>query len=284
MTLRDERGNLITPGLAGANHYEFDWYTGSQVTVMMGDVLIDNALHISYGVSQGRTPVYGYANQYYSFVADGKVMVQGTLSIAFKEAGYLLWPIKRFTEQKAYSQWTSPRYGRDKDGTLVKGYDFNNSDGSFTNAAKEAQNKRVMRNNVEQVMQYSNEGLENRAGAFWKELGALPDNKFEQWAEVFEDAIWYGSDPKNAMMRDRLFSGQLPEDMIMEDEDIYSHRRIDQYPPVDIWIVYGDMNRPGANHTVKKLLDVSFLGQSQVIEVSGEPVQEQYTFIAKNIV
>jgi hypothetical protein len=284
MTLRDHRGNLITPALAGATRYEYDWFTGSQITLMLGDVLIDNVVAVDFSCSQMKTPVYGYANQYYSFTAKNKVIVQGNLVVAFKEAGYLLWPIKRFIEQKVSGEWTSPRYGRDSKGNLVKGYDFNATNGKFVTAAKAAEQKRVMRANVEQAVEYSSAGQNNAAGAFWKELAALPDDKFEDWAETFEDAIWYGSDPANAMMRDRLFSGNLSGKTFLEDEDILSHRRADQYPPIDIWIVYGDMNRPAANHTVKKLLDVSFTGQSQVIEVSGEPTYEQYTFIARNLV
>jgi hypothetical protein len=282
MTLRDHRGNFITPPLAGATHYEYDHFSGSQITVMFGDVLVDNIVAIDFTVNQSKTPVYGYASQYYSFTSNGKVLVQGSLTVAFKEAGYLFWPIKRFIDQKSGSEWTSPRYGRDQDGNLVKGYDYNNSDGTFTTAAEAAHHKRIMKNNVEQTMEYSATRQLNRAGGFWKELAALPDDKFEDWAEVFEDAIWYGSDPKNAMMRDRLFSGNLPEKLLLSDEDILSHRRADQYPPIDIWIVYGDMNRPSANHTVKKLLDVSFTGQSQVIEISGEPTYERFPFIARN--
>lgn len=282
MTLRDHRGNFITPPLAGATYYEYDHFSGSQITIMFGDVLMDNIVHIDFMVNQSKTPVYGYANQYYTFTANGKVLVQGSLTVAFKEAGYLFWPIKRFRDQMAAGEWTSPRYGRDKDGRLIKGYDFNNSNGTFTTAAEAAHHHRVMRNNVEQTMEYSSSRQLNRAGGFWKELAALPDDKFEDWVEVFEDAIWYGSDPANALMRDRLFSGNLPDNMIIEQEDVLSHRRADQYPPIDIWIVYGDMNRPAANHTVKKLLDVSFTGQSQVIEVSGEPTYERYTFIARN--
>ena len=284
MTLRDHRGEFITPELAGATAYEFDWFTGSQITIMLGDVLLDNVVSINFSASQNKTPVFGYANQYYSFVADNKVFVQGSLTIAFKEAGYLFWPIKRFIDQKTSGAWTTPRYGRDKSGNLTKGYDFNSGDGTFTTAAEQARNKKVMRNNVEQTMEYSSSKQLNRAGNFWKDLAALPDDKFENWAEVFEDAIWYGSDPANAMMRDRLFSGNLPEGELLDDETILSHRRVDQYPQIDIWIVYGDMNAPSANHTVKKIMDLSFTGESQVIEVSGEPVYEQYSFIARNLV
>ena len=99
MPLTDSQGNMITPFKVGSHQYEYDWYTGSQIGVMIGDVLIDNAVAISFSVEQTKTPIYGYANQYYSFVADGHVLVQGSLTIAFKESGYLTWPIQRFQEK-----------------------------------------------------------------------------------------------------------------------------------------------------------------------------------------
>jgi len=287
MTLRDHRGTLITPPMVGGTRYEYDWFSGSQISLMIGDVVIDNAVSISFDVSQSKTPVFGYASQYYTFVSDGKVLVQGSLVIGFKEAGYLLWPIKRYSDLNQIDQWTSPRYSVEN-GQVVRGYDPSEGDNpfQFRSAADAAHRKKVMEANVEQMTNWSGEGSGYRDSLdhnrFWRELGALPDNKFEAWAEVFEDVLWYGSDPKNAAMRDKLFSGNIRPDGIIDEETVLSHRRADQYPQTDIWIVYGDISRPAANHTVKKLLDVSFLGQSQVIEVSGEPIYETYQFIAKN--
>jgi len=292
MPLSDHSNRSLTNPLAGSIAYEYDHYSGSQISLMFGDVLVDNAIHVQFNVNQNRSPVYGYANNYYAFTAGGKVLVQGSLTIAFKEAGYLFWPIKRFHNRKLDSKflgdtWTSPRYGVTKNGVITRGYDTSKADNTFTTAAKEAERKRIMRANIEQMAKWENQKPQ-RAGSpynsFVKQLGALSDNRFEDWAEVFEDAIWYGSDPENAELRDMLFSKNILDDQLLDDEAVLSHRRADQYPPIDIWIAYGDINNQAANHTVKKLLDVSFVGQAQTIEVSGEPVFESYSFIAKNLV
>ncbi len=296
MPIKDSRGNLITSPFAGAIKYEYDWFSGSQISVMIGDVVVDAGVAVQFSVQQSKSPVYGYANQYYTFVSDGKVLVTGSLTIAFKEAGYLLWPIQRFANQVNAGQWTSPRFGTDKNGNLIRGFDVGSSDGRFTTAAKAAEDRRLMEANVEQMVEWSTRsgsgGLQNGTAYnnFYRDLGALPDDKFEDYAEVFEDAIWYGSDTANAGMRDQLFSKNI-QDRIMgysagqiDEEAVLSHRRADQYPAVDIWIVYGDMSRPAVNHTVKKLLDVSFVGQAQTIEVSGEPTYETYNFFCRNLV
>ena len=300
MALRDQNGNYLTPHGVGAFAYEYDWFSGSQIGIMIGDVLIDGAVAISFNVEQSKTPVYGYANQYYTFVADGHILVQGTLTVAFKEAGYLMWPMQRFQEkaaiinsisgnpefQSSFNLSTSPRYGYDENGNIVNTY--NPSKMSLMEAAKAAENKLVMEANVEQL--FSNEGSNGqprqnkKMNSFWRELGSLPDNDFEKWAETFEDAIWYGSDISNPTVRDKLFSNNIDNFKQIPNESVLRHRRIDQYPEIDLFIVYGDMSRQPSNHTVKKILDLSFTGQSQTIEISGQPIYEQYNFIARNLV
>jgi len=303
MSLKDQNGNFITPDNIGNTAYEYDWFSGSQIGIMIGDVLIDSAAHINFTLNQTKTPVFGYANQYYSFVADGHVIVQGTITIAFKESGYLLWPMQRFQEKvaglrsikteedwnKAHTElWTSPRYSIDSSGKKINYYDTSKEGNSLTAAAKAASNKRVMEANVEQMFDWQGNADNNRQNknfnSFWQELGALPDNDWEKYAEVFEDAIWFGSDKANPFARDKFFSKNLSNTEEISNEQVLSHRRADQYPEMDVWIVYGDQSRQPANHTVKKILDLSFTGQSQTIEVSGQPIMETYSFLARNIV
>lgn len=286
MTIRDREGNPIGDPRLGSLTYEFDNFSGSQISVMIGDVVIDEATSIQFSVQNSKTPVWGYADHYYAFTADGHIFVQGTLSITFKESGYLLYPIKRFVNRTDKGQGTSPRYSVNEDGSINQTYHTDN----LLDASKEARRRKTIEANVEQTFGWDLEGNTPEARrAFnrrWKELEALPDDQFEHWAEVYEDAIWYGSDKNNSMTRDKLFSKSVRKKpgIDITDEEILSHRRADQYPEVDIWIVYGDTNNHGANHTVKKLMDVEFTGCAQVIESSGQPISEVYNFIAKNIV
>lgn len=305
MALTDPQGNYIGSPSLGDIQYEYDYFSGSQVNLMLGDVIIDAAVGIQFNVEQSKAPVYGFASQYYSFVADGKVIVQGALTIAFKEAGYLFWPMQRFLYQKSNSGVTTPRYDTDSKGSILPG-SKNPFSTSLVSLAEEARFKKTMKANVEQMVEWSNrqrDGYDtvsagsalkhnSRYNQFVKQLGALSDDKFEDMAESFEDAIWYGSDTGNPYTRDKLNSKNLDlQDFVdadysnkESDELILSHRRADQYPELDIWITYGDINRQSANHTVKKLLDVSFVGQAQQIEISGKPCYEVYHFIAKNLV
>lgn len=304
MALRDENGHYLHPHRIGSFAYEYDWFSGSQIGVMIGDVLIDSAVALSFNVEQTKTPIYGYANQYYTFVADGHLLVSGVLTVAFKEAGYLLWPMQRWQERSPRvtlgvsgstqdakntpPRWTSPRYGVDSQGRIINSYSPSKEGTDLADASRVARRRQVMEANVEQMFGWEHDANQNRQNRqynqFWRDLGALSDNDFEDWAEVFEDAIWYGSDVSNPTVRDKLFSKNIKDTDPISNESVLRHRRADQYPQIDMWIVYGDMSHHPANHTVKKILDLSFTGQSQAIEISGQPVYEQYQFIAKNLV
>jgi len=287
MALKDSNGNFIGSPLLGETQYEYDWFSGSQINIYIGDVILDAAVALGFNSTQSKSPVFGFASQYWSFVADGQVMIEGSLTVAFKEAGYLMWPMERFLHRAAASESTSPRYGIDEQSNILRGQNL--GDSTFLTAAKVAQRHKALKANVEQMASWSSDELKagSRYNKFWKELGALEDDKFEDYAEVFEDSIWYGSDTNNPLLRDKLFSKNLSlENFITEDteEIILSHRRADQYPPIDIWVTYGDMDRHPVNHTVKKLLDVNFIGQAQTLEISGRPTYEVYHFIARNLV
>jgi hypothetical protein len=300
MAIKDEYGDFLGSEYLGNITYEHDYYGGSQISVYFGDILIDNALSINFSVQQSKSPVYGYNSQYYSFMADGNVLVSGELVIAFKEAGYLLFPVQRYLQVESFIKkddqlpgrpqhgwWHSPRYKLDADGQLIQGYSAE-GDLSLGGASRAAKNRKAMRANVEQMFDWQNGENKDPAQAnrtynkFWNELGKLDDDGFENWAEAFEDVVWYGSDTGNPAVREKLFSGNIREGYAPTDEDVYAHRRLDQYPAIDILISYGDMSRQQPNHTVRKLMDVSFLGQAQTIQISGEPILEVYSFIARN--
>jgi len=285
MSILDQNGNALGNSNLGSIHYEFDNFSSSNVLVYFGDILIDEAMNIRFDVQQTRTPVYGYASQYYTFVADGHVLVSGSLTINFKEAGYLFWPIQSVINQQQTGRVSTPK--------RFEGSKFQSPGKveTFAESIRKEQNSKAMKYNVEQAIaqsdRYEKDGTyRKRLNQFHRQLSTLDDDTFEQWAEEFEDAIWFSSDPANAGTRSQLFSKNLRPRTgeTIEKEDVWNHRRADQYPEIDIAITYGDYSSDQFNHTVKKILGVSFIGQSQIIESSGQPILEEYTFIARNVV
>jgi len=274
--LSDTDNQQIRPNL-GTTIYEIEGYAGNQILVLIGSILIDKAVGASVEVRQNKVPVYGYGSPYYSFAADGQVSVAGDLTVAFKESGYLLHAARHGHNSVRRFEASGSVTGRG--GTRI------------TTSYEDAVGPRVLLKNVEQSMKYrdglsNNQTLEEARKSYDDELrslAALPDDEFEDWAEAFEDVVWHGAD-RDTVSRDKMFSKNLTADEEITDRAIKFHRRLDQYPPVDIYLLYGDPNHPAANHTVRKILDASFTGQVQVIEANGQPVLERYSFIARNFV
>jgi hypothetical protein len=276
MALINERGDVLA-GDAGLMTYEADWYSGAQIQVMIGDIHIDNAVAISWQVSGDRVPVYGFGSEYFAFAAKTPVFVRGALTIAYKESFYLLKPAARAHNRAVRGLITSPRISEGR----ARGFS------SLAQASQAGRQGYVRHQNVEQLYQNvknaRNTGQPLSSGLI-KQLAALEDSAFEDAAEKFEDAIWYGSDQTSPTTRSKLFSETMHDNFENIDlNTILSHRRLDQYPAVDIWITYGDMQAPNTvNHTVEKILDVYFTGESKEIMVGGEPVLSTHHFIARN--
>jgi len=258
--------------------YEFDYFSGTQISMYIGDVLIDDLVSIQFQVTQGKRPIYGYASQYFDAVADGQIIVEGNFTINFKESDYLIATLKRYTDKMPIVEQQGP-----------------------TQPGEERRLYSVNRENIERRLERQAKNALERASAiglpwagavgvpvpadalgaepdnpyqFYQDLAALPDKAFEDVAEIFEDKIW--QDPNANYDTGNVIS--------RKDIDETKYRRADQYPPIDIWILYGDISNKAANHTLKKLEQVHILGTGQGIEANGVPILEQYRFMAKNIV
>lgn len=87
------RGDLAAPDKNDPrynyNTYKYDYFAGAQCKVYFGDIWVDDVITIQYNTIQNKEPIYGYASQNFDAVAMGTFLGQGSLTIAFKEVGYL---------------------------------------------------------------------------------------------------------------------------------------------------------------------------------------------------
>ena len=118
---------------------------------------------------------------------------------------------------------------------------------------------KINKKNIERILKGDTDVDEYE---FYNNLAALPDADFENVAEIIEDQIWQGDARSIEKKRTRP----------------------DEFSEFDIYITYGNIDSPAANHTARRITGVELTGQSQVIEISGEPLQEAYTFIARDVV
>jgi len=231
--------------------YEFDFYSGSQIGIYIGDILVDDVDSIQFSVSQSKRPIYGYASQYFHTVAAGQVIVQGAFTILFKEANYINATLAR------YSEFISPI----------------EDEGVYKNLPK--------REDIERRMRREAQGAPPNENTYklYRDMAAMPDQDFERLAETYADVLW--KEPTEKHMTGNIDSAAM--DFYVNSDAVIDYRRADQFPPVDIYVFYGDMSNDRANHTIKKLIDVHIIGQGQTLMVGGEPIQEQYQFFARNL-
>jgi hypothetical protein len=271
----DNKGSFgSVRGITADQIYEYDHFAGSQISIYIGDVLVDEINRIEFSVQQTKKPIYGYASQYYDAVASGQVLVTGSFNINFKEAGYMYLVLKRYL---------------DTIGSLEGGEVSPLPQQIAGEENVSVENAKILRRNIERIIadevteqkkEAEESGLANPLQAtdkfeFYKQLAALPDAEFENMAEVFEDVLWQNSSTQGENLGNIIKSTNLELDQAL--------RRADQFPGFTIWVTYGDINNPIANHTIKKLTGVHIVGSGQVIEISGEPIFEQYQFLARNL-
>lgn len=268
--------------------YEYDYFSGSQCLVYFEHILLDDCVRIGFNVEQQRRPLFGYASQYYNALAAGVVMVTGSFWIGFKEAAYVPVILKTLTDARIHGD-AGEFFGTAAVATGdVHATGVTDSFGLADAAMVAGEGFEVERSGVERLMEAAAADDQSATTAraltsVITQLGALSDSEFEGYAEIFEDAIWYGGNrPQDG--RGDAFSQNLASGQSTTDEEFLAYRRADQFPPFDILVTFGDINTQSANHTVHRLMDVTITGtEFSGIEPTGEPVMVRYDFIGRNM-
>jgi len=79
--------------------YGFEYFCGANVTLSVEGLPLLEAAGINYEVTDSRMPIYGYSSRHYDAVAEGQVLVQGTLLVNFVHQDYLFRAIQRAVGQ-----------------------------------------------------------------------------------------------------------------------------------------------------------------------------------------
>jgi hypothetical protein len=279
----EDNENFLIGGLVSHN-------SGNQSLIYFEDVLVDDAVRIAWNCSQQRTPIYGYASQYFNALSAGVVIGSGSLWVAYKEAAYIPVILRYICARRSIgdpmyaSPALAPRSGTSHHSGLIQSAQLWQGD---TQEGGARQAGIVKRADIERIMRAEAAGssdveLQRLLQQYQVNISALSDRDFEDLAETFEDAIWYGGNSPRSGRGDAM-SGNF-EGGEVEDERFLAIRRADQFPPFDIVITFGDMNNAAANHTVQRLVDVSIVNtQFGPIEPDGTPLYVQYDFILRNL-
>lgn len=99
--------------------YNYEYFSGANVTVSAGDGDVVECAGISYSVSTSRQPVYGYNSEFFDVMLPGRVIVQGTLIVNFKH--------KRYLEKVIYSSDDNAKLNKYNGGNFNISINFGNS-------------------------------------------------------------------------------------------------------------------------------------------------------------
>lgn len=164
--------------------------------------------------------------------------------------------------------------------------------GSFTINFKESYYLHSVMNSLNSEMKKTADGVAMYNAAKWKDGvniehlvgGSANSNEFEKLADQFEKSLW-GEGDMMAQVSNRDQTSYFYPDTGDNSIDGLNLTELRDHG-FNIIIGYGPLNEANgtsANETAKSLIGVQLTGCSQIIGGDGQPVQEQYTFIAKDM-
>jgi len=255
---------IILNQLKRMRGYYSEFFAGTQVKVYINDVRIE-AVAIGWNASQTKTPIYGYASEQYDGVMRGNFIVNGELSIAFKEAAYLHLINEHIkgrtvnTETYAQDLKKLATIPADKKLFLL---------GALQPAIAPIIGATMNEDGTAQIILTDN--------AIEEILGGHLD--FDTLANAMEDSIWglHSMKPTRNLTR--------PDQMDIvntTDRNGIPYRVVGS--GFQILVTYGNIENPEAESTVKSLNDVHIIGSSQNIEPSSGFIIETFQFFARGL-
>lgn len=230
---------------------KFDFYSGSQITVWFGNIFMDDINSIQWARTQNKRPIYGYASQKFDAVAKGTVLTQGNFTINFRQVGYLTAVMEEI--KNIYKDITGGKTAEEK---------------AKFNLESWPQVRKLIGHHLK------NGTFGPTTSQAMKDLGDSQD--FLELAKIYEDTIWGDVTAIDEYGKQREIAADVSQSEIIPNG-------------FNILITYG--NTSGSENqtlnsrlqsTTKALNGVHLIGESQAIQVGGQPVQEQYNFIARS--
>ena len=236
--------------------YNLDYYSGAQASVYFDDIMIDEVTTMQWTVQQSKVPIYGYASQTFDEMAKGTIIVQGSFSINFVEAGYLWSVLNRNHKTRRAIQF---------DGGTI-GYPT-----IMDQTEVQRRNQQAVNRYIEANMNPRDEPTVSSDAAMIEAYNTLrnrPDGLHE-YSKLINDHVW-GSEVSRTV-------GGIPE-------DFSGQRRTDRKELNGFDIYVGFQHTNSDVHTITKIEDVHLVGKAQTIVIDENPIQEVYSFYAKNVI
>lgn len=271
-------------------------YTGSNISLTVGETLIGNAFGISYDLSQNKRPIYGYNSMLFDAISTGQVIVIGQLYLTYQHANYLS---KIMRDYYNFPNRTTD-YKKDRVTGVIDRNAFIQSDeaaqADAENTIREIVTGTTVGGAARQDKSYdellndlfnSPSKLQDYRSAFSPRENQLNGIDLTKSNGKFGYASGSVTDPRNI----QYFADLGAEDSLYKRPDQFSNNSSAAlWPGIDIVITYGD---PKFNNEQTGILDYSnsfstvlksvhFIGESQQVMADDQPVMEVYKFIARD--
>lgn len=69
--------------------FQSEYFSAADIKIYLGDIWVDDAIMVSYALSEQVMPIFGYNSFTYDAVARGQRTINGMLEMNFKSVGYL---------------------------------------------------------------------------------------------------------------------------------------------------------------------------------------------------
>jgi hypothetical protein len=243
-----------------------EYYTGAQVRIYFGHILIDEIASIEWAGSNTKRPVYGYASTLFDAIAQGQYLVQGTLVMPFKEVGFLYATQKLLRNQEVYQRKIEAAVRSGNAGRIgTPGVDPQTTPPRATITTEESRftdGDNVKEERTEEVVTSftASDLLEQEA-----ERGG---QSFQDLVDALEGRLW---DPTQVISQLRR----------ADEFDLDPSREFIQ-SGFNILVTFGDVNNPNTASTAKTLIDVHFTGDQRIVDTGDNLIYEQYTFFCRS--
>ena len=248
--------------------YNSEYFSGAQVCLYIGDTLIDEVVSLSFQVSQSRSPIYGYSSMLFDDVSVGNVLVQGEMTINFKEAGYLWLILNRHGKQQGGLDYMDPQAQARQ---VARGLISQDVTDSLAGGSKNLAQKNMTLKQI--AAQVAQQQAQAQVQANASQMGPPAPNT--------------GNAPATAQNTDIISALQGLVWGTTIQASFNPTRRADdpKVNPFDLYITYGDITGPaGVHSTIQKLKNVYIIGTSKTITLEGVPILETYSFIAQDLI
>lgn len=288
-----------------------DIFTSGVTAVYLNDFYLSDCVNFSYNVLYDKLPIYPYNSEYFSAVAPGNVIVEGSFGVIFTESSYF-----EIIRQNLINQQTKTRIQQnlqtlESDGTVPSTDIYGTPIVSYiTNEVPVTSNETfalsIYRNTRREVVSTAQGDTVQKQAPHIRNrtisdlMGGVDSYKssFEDTAEMLEDQIW-GS-PNSVATTDNIvtderngfavwdpYSTRIRNEMEMDFELI---KTSDQYVrnimsndrnPFHFYVIYGDYNTQAADHTAETISDIHIRSRQIVINNDGMPVIALYSFFGR---